>query len=120
MQSILCPNPSGFHQHRPVEAQCVDRRAADRRSADDARGGGAPAEMIVPAIRTGIEEGYNPPSTRTARAPAPEPPLAAPAAGASHDPGESVRAAEHDLIAFSDQCLKLLLFGRGDGSRFPP
>ena len=64
MHAVLHPDFASLHQHAAVELKGLDCGPTDRRPSNDTRGGGAPAEMLIPAIRARIEEGYDPPGAR--------------------------------------------------------
>jgi hypothetical protein len=50
------PAPPGADQQRSVELQRDDRRTSDRGQAEDLRPFAAPREVLIPALRTWIEQ----------------------------------------------------------------
>ena len=53
------PTPPGADKQRSVELEREDRRTTDRGQAEDLRPVIAPREMLIPALRTWIEQRHN-------------------------------------------------------------
>jgi hypothetical protein len=53
-----------MHQDTAVDLERLDGCPPDRSPPDDARARGAPAEVLIPAIRTRIEQGDDPSGAR--------------------------------------------------------